>query len=337
MRILVLGGTRFLGRHLVDQALAAGHRVTLFHRGRSMETGLFPGAEHRLGDRDGPLDALAEGRWDAVVDTSAYVPRQVRTMAAALAGRIGCYQLVSTISVYRAVDRPGLTEDAPLVALDDPATEVVDGKTYGGLKALCERSLLEALPSEADIVRPGLLVGPYDPTGRFTWWVERLQRGREVLCPGSPGAQVQFIDARDAAAFMLARLQDGARGVVHVSGPCEPLTMGALLGTARAALHPAAHLQWVDAAFLLEAGVTPWTELPLWLPPESAHLLAIDLSRAISSGLSCRPLEDTLRDTAVWAASRSPPATAEGPPRVAVGLAPEREAQLLQAWHALPR
>jgi len=303
-----------------------------------METGLFPGAQHRLGDRDGPLDALADGHWDAVVDTSAYVPRQVRAMAAALAGRIGCYQLVSTISVYREPDRPGVTEDAPQVEVDDPGTEIVDGKTYGGLKALCERSLLDALPREADIVRPGLLVGPHDPTGRFTWWVERMQRGGEVLCPGSPGAQVQLIDARDAAAFMLARLQGGVRGMVHVSGPCEPLTMGALLGAARAALHPAAQLQWVDDAFLLDAGVTPWTELPLWLPPDSAHLLAIDLSRAISCGLACRPLEETLRDTAAWAASQPPlPGTAEGPPRAPIGLSPEREAQLLQAWHALPR
>jgi hypothetical protein len=136
---------------------------------------------------------------------------------------------------------------------------------------------------------------------------------------------------------MLARLQDGARGVVQVSGPCEPLTMGTLLGTARAALHPAAHLQWVDAAFLLEAGVTPWTDLPLWLPPDSAHLLAIDLSRAISCGLSCRPLEDTLRDTAAWAASQPPSTMGEGPPQAAVGLAPELEAQLLNGWRALPR
>jgi 2'-hydroxyisoflavone reductase len=217
-----------------------------------METGLFPGAEHRVGDRDGPLDALAEGQWDAVVDTSAYVPRQVRTMTAALAGRIGHYQFVSTISVYREPARPGVTEDAPQVVLDDPGTEIVDGKTYGGLKALCERVLLDTLPGEADIVRPGLLVGPHDPTGRFTWWVERVQRGGEVLCPGTPEAQVQLIDARDAAAFMLARLKAGARGVVHVSGPCEPLTMGALLSAARTALHPAAQLQWVDAAFLLE-------------------------------------------------------------------------------------
>jgi 2'-hydroxyisoflavone reductase len=336
MKLLVLGGTRFLGRHLAEQALAAGHAVTLLHRGRGT-TGLLPEAEHRLADRDGDLTAaLAGGAWDAAIDTSAYVPRQVRAAAAALAGRVGTYQLVSTISVYRAFDQPGLTEDTPLATLDDPATEVVDGATYGGLKALCERALQDALPGRADIVRPGLIVGPHDPTGRFSWWVERLQRGGDVLCPGTPDDAVQFIDARDLAAFMLARVQGGAAGVVHASGPAAPLTMGALLETARAVLNPEARLHWVASDFLLAEGVVPWTEVPLWLPPDSANLHRIDPGRALVGGLVCRPLAETLLDTAAWlarAAERVPASTA-GPARPSIGLDADKERRLLAAFRA---
>jgi len=320
MRLLVIGGTRFLGRHLAEQALDAGHRVTLFHRGQS-NAALFPEAEHRLGDRNGDLSVLRDGTWDAVIDTSAYVPRHVRTMVQALKGRVGHYQLVSTISVYADLSQPGTDENAATAKLEDPSTEVVDGDTYGGLKALCEQALLDALPNHAAVVRPGLLVGPHDPTGRFTWWVQRMQRGGTVLCPGSPQAALQFIDARDAASLMWRAAQAARCEVMNLTGPTDGLTMGAFFAAARQVLNPSATLRWTDESALLAAGVAPWTELPLWVPADTAGLHAVDIARARAAGLVCRPLADTLRDTAAWAVQ------APVPPNI--GLAAEREVELL--------
>lgn len=339
MRLLILGGTRFLGRHLAELALARGHTLTLLHRGRSAP-GLFPDAEHRIADRDGDLAALAGGRWDAAIDTSAYFPRQVRAMAAALAGRVGHYQLVSSISVYAAFAAPGTAEDAPLITLPDPEVQQVTGATYGGLKALCEQAALAGFEGRCLACRPGLIVGPHDPTGRFTWWVQRLQRGGEVLAPGDPATPVQFIDARDAAAWMLLQAERGNTGVFNLNGPDTPLHMGGLLQTAQATLNPAARLSWVDEDFVLAQGVAPWSDLPVWLPCASAAMHQVDVARARASGLVCRPLAHTLRDTADWVAAQEaqemqPVQTgaATAPARPAVGLAPEREAALLQAWH----
>lgn len=336
MKLLILGGTRFLGRHLADQALAQGHTVTLMHRGRS-GPGLFPQAEHRIADRDGDLAALAHGEWDSLIDTSAYVPRQVRAVAAQLAGRVGQYQLVSTISVYAEVGAGGVDEDAALQVLPDPATEAVTGDTYGGLKVLCERAAMEGFAGHCLISRPGLLVGPHDPTGRFSWWLQRLQRGGTVLAPGDPATPVQFIDARDAAAWMLLQAGVGTTGIFNLTGPAQPLTIGGLLGNARSTLNPAAQLQWVDEKFLLDAGVAPWSDLPVWLPRAQAGLHRVDIARALATGLHCRPLADTLGDTALWLQGRVPsPVDPAAPPRPPVGLAPEREAALLQAWKARP-
>lgn len=328
MNLLVLGGTRFLGRHLAELALARGHHVTLLHRGRS-RPGLFPQAEHRIADRDGELAVLDTGTWDAVIDTSAYVPRQVRAMAARLAGRVGHYQLVSSISVYAAFDTPGLDESAALQMLEDPSTESVTGETYGGLKALCEAAAQQGFGTRCLVSRPGLLVGPHDPSGRFTWWLQRMARGGDVLAPGDPAAPVQFIDARDAAAWMLLQAERGSSGVVNLTGPEQPLTMGGLLEAARRLLAPQARLQWVSEAFLLAQGVAPWTELPLWLPQDQWGLDQVSIARALASGLQCRPLEATLADTLAWAAEA---ATAEAPARPAVGLDAAREAALLAAW-----
>lgn len=289
MKLLILGGTRFLSRHVASLALAAGHRVTLLHRGRSGAV-LFSEAEHLIADRDGALDVLDNGHWDAVIDTSAYVPRQVRAMAAALRKRAGHYQLVSTVSVY-AAPMKDFDEDAPLTVLSDPTTETVDGSTYGGLKALCEQALHETWPAAgACVVRPGLIVGPHDPTGRFT------------CGPAMP--------------------------------PDAPLTMRGMLETARATLNPSATLTWDDEGFLLDQRVRPWVELPVWLDRLSSGMATARLGRAIAAGLACRPLAETFRDTAAWAATEEPPGPAEGPPRPAVGLGPEREGALLAAWHS---
>lgn len=352
MRLLVIGGTRFLGRHLVAQAIEAGHEVTLLHRGRS-GPGLFPRARHLIADRDSEADlaVLDGGTWDAAIDTSAYVPRQVRTLATRLQGRVGQYQLVSTISVYASMQGETTDEEAALAELADPTVEQVTGETYGGLKVLCERAAAAAFAAHGTpclVARPGLLVGPFDPTGRFSWWVQRLARGGATLAPGDPGQPVQFIDARDAAAWLLKQAEARRSGTFNLTGPIAPLTLGALLEMARDALASAATggapvapatFEWVDEAFLLARDVAPWTGLPLWLPREQAGLHRTDIRRAAATGLACRPVAETVVDTAAWLedATRAPVETspASGPaPRPAVGLAPEREQQILRDWRA---
>jgi 2'-hydroxyisoflavone reductase len=318
LSLLIVGGTRFLGRHFVAAALAAGHRVTLLHRGRS-GPGLFPEAEHLIADRNGDLAVLDGRRFDVVIDPSAYVPRHVRTLAARLAGRAGAYQFVSSISAY--ADATQAHEDAPLATLADPTVEVVTGETYGGLKALCEQAALEAFGASALIVRPGLIVGPFDPSGRFTWWAQRSARSEPMLAPGPAELPVQLIDARDAAAWMLRQAEQGTRGMFNLTGPAEPLTMDGFI----AALAPRAPVSWVDEAVLLAEGVAPWTDLPVWLPREQAALHRTPIARALATGLMCRPLAETVRDTRAWADGAP-----DGGLKPGFGLAPEREAALLR-------
>jgi 2'-hydroxyisoflavone reductase len=215
--------------------------------------------------------------------------------------------------------------------LEDPRTETVTGATYGGLKALCEVAAWDGFEGRCLIARPGLLVGPHDPTGRFTWWVDRLPRGGEMLAPGDPDAAVQCIDARDAAAWLLHQAEQGQTGVFNLTGPEEPTTLGELLAAGAQALHSTAHPVWVDEAFLLAQGVQPWTGLPLWLPRAEAGLHRIDIERALATGLQCRPIAQTFIDTASWAGAAPAPAT-DGPPRPPVGLSPARETALLTAW-----
>ena len=341
LNLLVIGGTRFLGRHFAALALERGHRVTLLNRGRS-GPGLFPAARHLVADRNdeaGLRDALAgDEPWDAVIDPSGYFPRQVRTLAAVLAGRVRQFQFVSSISVYADFDRERTDESAPLATLADPTVEQITGETYGGLKALCERAASEGFGTERTLlVRPGLIVGPFDPSGRFTWWVQRAHRGGELLAPGDPAAPVQFIDARDLAAWMLLQAERGsgpgsAAGTFNLTGPTAPLTMGAFIDTLVATLAPAGtRPTWVDDAFLQAHEVAPWSALPVYLPPAQAGLHRVDIARAAATGLVCRPLADTLRDTAAWAAAAPGGGLVEG-----FGLAPEREQALLDAWRARP-
>jgi 2'-hydroxyisoflavone reductase len=336
-KLLILGGTRFLGRHLAEQALVGGWQLTLLHRGQSGPD-LFPQAQHLIADRNGDLSLLARGAWDAAIDTSAYVPRHVQTMAQALAERVAHYQLVSSISVYADVGAEGKDENSPLVTLPDPTVEAITGETYGGLKVLCEQAAQAAYGARCLVTRPGLIVGPFDPTGRFSWWVQRLQRGGEVLAPGDPATPVQFIDARDLAAWMLLQAERATSGVFNLTGPAQPLTMGGFLGAARNTLNPAAELHWVDERFVLDAGVAPWSDLPVWLPRPQAglHLSAID--RALATGLHCRPLAQTLQDTAQWLrGGLVAQPSVSGPARPAVGLSPERETTLLAAWKSRPQ
>lgn len=323
MDLLVLGGTLFLGRHVVEAALARGHRVTLFHRGTT-NRGLFPAAEAVYGDRAHDLGVLAGRRWDAVIDTSAYVPRVAAASALALGEAVRTYIFVSTISVYRSPLSPGADETAPLEELPDAASEDVQAH-YGALKAACERVIVERFGERACLVRPGLIVGPHDPTDRFTSWVARAAEGGEMLAPGDGSQPVQVIDVRDLAAWLVDLAQAGAHGTYNTTGPRAPLTMRGLLELCAAETGAGARLTWADERFLLEAGVQPWSELPLWLPGE-AGLLSVDIAAALEAGLRFRPLAETVRDTLAW--HRRRPAAP-----LRAGLSREREADLLARWH----
>jgi 2'-hydroxyisoflavone reductase len=315
MRLLVLGGTKFLGKHVASAALAAGHEVTLFTRGET-NPGLFPEAEHLRGDRDGDLGALEGRKWDAVVDTSGYVPRIVRASAELLAPAVELYVFISSISVYAAFAEPP-TESSPLAVLDDPASEDIQ-ENYGALKALCETEVERALPGRTLIVRPGLIVGPDDPTDRFTYWPQRARRGGEILAPAPPERPVQFIDVRDLGEWTLRNAETGGTGIYNATGPPGELTFGVLLDACGAE-----QVTWVDEAFLVEREVGEWMELPLWIAPDQDEWRSFqlaDVSAAIAAGLMFRPLAETVRDVPEWTGK--------------AGLAPEREAELLAAWHA---
>jgi 2'-hydroxyisoflavone reductase len=298
MKLLVLGGTKFLGRHAVDAALAAGHEVTLFTRGRT-NAELFPGAEHRRGDRDGGLDALGGGSWDGVIDTSGYVPRVVRQSAERLCDAARRYVFVSSISVYDDFSRP-VDESSSVAELADPSSEDVQ-TDYGALKAACERVVEETFGERSARVRAGLIVGPYDGTDRFTYWPRRIAAGGEVLAPGDPAAPVQFVDARDLGAWLVRLALDGPGGVFNATGPSEPLSFAEFLERARTALGSDASFVWTDEQRILEAEVQPWTELPLWLPgSDYAGMARADISRALAAGLVFRPVEETVVDTLAW-------------------------------------
>lgn len=334
MKLLVLGGTKFLGRHLVEAARGRGDEVTIFTRGLH-NPDIFPEVERLRGDRDGGLDALRGRRWDAVVDTSGYVPRVVRASAELLADAVGLYVFVSSMSVYADFSRPN-DEDSPVAALADESVEEVTGETYGALKALCERAVEGAMPGRALHVRAGLIVGPYDPTGRFTYWTARLARGGEVLAPAPPGRQIQFVDARDLAAWMLRMAEGGRGGVYNSCGPDYTLTMGRFLEESAGAAGGGARLTWVDEEFLTGRGVQPWGELPLWLPwsdEKHRYFLAENCDRAVAAGLTFRPPAETVRDTLAWQNAGSPGLSAEALAAPAATLTPEREAELLREWH----
>lgn len=327
MNVLVLGGTRFLGRHLVEALLARGHAVTLFHRGRSGPD-LFPQAERLHGDRDGALQALRGRRWDAAVDTCGYVPRVVRQSVRLLARAVRHYVFVSSISVYPADLAPGADEQAPTLPLRDAASEDV-ARDYGALKAACEREVAAVFGPRALVVRPGLIVGPHDPTGRFTYWPLRLARGGTVLAPGDPNLPVQLVDARDLAGWIVGCVERGLGGVFNATGPERPLRFGAFLEACAQAVGSDARFEWVAEDFLLARGVQPWTELPLWLPAPQTALARVAIGRALAAGLALRPLEDTARDTLAWA--RTAPGAASVP---AATMTAARERDLLAAWAA---
>lgn len=332
-RMLILGGTRFLGPQVVAAAEALGYEVTLFNRGRS-DPERFARLEQRVGDRDtGDLASLAEGEWDCVVDTSGYVPGHVTAAAELLRDRVGHYVFVSTISVYADQTGPRVGEDTAVATVSDEvvaATATIRDafRHYGAMKALCEQAAEAAMPGRVAVVRPGLIVGPEDESDRFTYWPVRVRQGGEVLAPGEPDQEVQFVDVRDLGAWC-ARLGDARRGGVwNAVGFPFRLSIEELLHGCKVALNADCSFTWVAEEFLRENRVRPYLEMPLWLPAgQRGH---IDVSRAIADGLTFRSVADTIRDTADWFAGEWPEGRAWG----RAGMAPDREAALLAAWHA---
>jgi 2'-hydroxyisoflavone reductase len=327
MRLLVMGGTQFVGRHIAEIAIERGHEVTVFHRGRS-NADAVPEATHIIGDRDTDLERLAGREWDATADVSAYVPRQVAELAEALNGRGGRHVFVSTVSVYAEPAPQNCTEDAPLIELPDPTTEVVDDDTYGGLKVLCERAVAQHY-TDALVIRPTYVVGPHDYTHRFTYWVNRIAAGGRVIAPDIPGYGIQVIDARDQARWILELLERGDSGTFHTVSPPPAFTFADMLQTIVDAVGPAdTELVAVDPRFLIEHDVGN-VDLPLWYPsPDPDAGLNCDPSRAQAHGFATRSLADTVRET--LAHERATPT----PNPDGTGWSREREAEVLAAWDA---
>lgn len=328
MKLLVIGGGRFAGRAIVEAALADGHQVTTFNRGSQPAPN---GVQAIVGDRRGDLSALQAGHWDAVIDCCGYLPREVAAMADALAHRVGRYVFISSVSVYADHARP-CDERAATGALSDPATEVIDGDTYGPLKAACEAALAARLPDRQLSLRPTLIVGPHDPTGRFSWWPARAARahaGEPMLWPGDPLGPLQWIDARDLARFALHMAAQAVCGALNVGSPAGRWRWGDLADACAVACGTAFDPVWVPETHLVQAGVRPWMELPLWIPADGAHdgFLRVDCGRAEALGLRCRPAAATVADTLAW--WRALPPEAQAFP--STGLSPEREQALLAA------
>lgn len=341
LRVLILGGTRFLGIHLTEAALARGHEVTFFNRGRTRAE-LFPQIKRLVGDRDGVnlggLTALEGQPFDAVIDTSGYVPRHVRLSAELLAAQAPHYLFISTVSVYQ--DFKGANdEDATLGRLDDPSVETVDGRTYGPLKALCEQEALRAYADQrCTILRPGLIVGPYDNTDRFTYWPARCAQGGRFIAPGTAQDPIQIIDARDLATYSLACIEQRITGVFNVISAPGQFSMGHLVTRAARlatdiAQPPAAPVPvWLPADFLDQQKILPWSDMPVWVPdtPESFGFSRTSVDRALKTGLQIRSLESTLADTLRWHLNRPQAERAA----LRAGLKSEREREVLAAWDA---
>jgi 2'-hydroxyisoflavone reductase len=319
MRILIVGGTRFVGRHITEAALAAGHEVAVLHRGQS-GADLFPQALHLQADRNQDLSVLGGTRWDATIDVSAYLPKQVTALAQALDGNGGQYVYISSVSVYEPPAQPGYSEDSPVQKLPPgQVPDVVDAQTYGPLKVLCEQAAVEQFGPKTLVIRPTYVIGPHDHSGRFTYWVQRIGRGGQVLAPGYPDRSIQLIDARDQAAFIISAVGAGLGGVFHTVGPSMPFSE--MLDRIAAAVAPeGTRLTWVNPRFLLDAGQTG-ESLPLWYAGEEddARINTAAPDAALAAGLVLRPLEQSVLDL-----GRTEPVTGF--------LEPAEEARLLAEW-----
>lgn len=326
MKLLILGGTVFLGRHIVEVAQVRGHEVTLFNRGQH-NPDLFPDVEKLHGDRDGGLAVLSGRQWDAAIDTCGYVPRVVSASAELLSHAVRHYTFISSISVYADFSTANLDESARVGTLEDATIETVTNETYGPLKALCEQAVEQAMPGRTLIVRPGLIVGPDDPTDRFTYWPWRVAQGGEMLAPGQPDQQVQFIDVRDLAAWIVKMVEENRTGVYQATGPDYPLSIGQMLDECRQATGSDARFTWVGEALAAQLMDDEVANFQPWAPEEYAGMRNANCQRAIAAGLIFRPLAETIRDTLAWKAAS--PTRDE----MRSGLARDKEKELLLQHH----
>jgi len=327
LRVLILGGTGFIGPHFVAALRAQGHSLTLFNRGRRNPE-LFKDIETLLGDRDGKIEALRGRDWDVVIDDSGYVPRQVKLTVDLLQGHVQHYVFVSSISAYADLSAAGIDEDHPLARLKDPAVETVNGETYGGLKALCEQVVQKNYGKHCAVIRPSYIVGPGDTTDRFTYWPVRTSRGGDMLAPGKSSDPIQFIDARDLADFMRQCVERRIAGVYNLCNPPGAVTMGDLLVTSKRLAKADTNFKWADAAFLEQQKLLDSGEIPIWSPPsgETAGAALISSARAVAQGLRFRSLETTVADTLAWH-DKQPEAQRQ---KLRAGLTAERETELLK-------
>ena len=324
MELLIIGGTKFLGPALVQSAMKSGHTVTLFNRGKSSPDA-FPNVETIIGDRETDLDRLEGRSWDAVIDTCGYLPRLVRMSAQALQGQVKRYSFISTVSVYPIIGAENRDENAALLTMEDETVEDITNETYGPLKAACEQAVLEAFPDNALMIRAGLIVGPQDPTNRFTYWVTRTEKGGDAIAP--PAQQpIQFVDVRDIADFTLRQTERRASGIYNVTGPARRLTFGDLLASAKEALASDVNYHHVSDEFLRKHEIGEFMELPLWVSQNIAEdFMTFNIDKAIGAGLEFRPLATTIRDTCEWA--KGLPDDIAKP----ADLPPEKEEKMLAA------
>lgn len=354
LRILMLGGTGFLGPHVVWHAQKRGHEITLFNRGKTAP-GLFDDLEHIEGDRYGELGNLSEAvkggrRWDCAIDTFAYVPSVVTSMMEALGKSIDHYALISTVSVYADNDVPNADEDAPLAEVaDDVAAGIKThrevGEHYGAMKARCEKAAEEAMPGRVANIRPGLIVGPRDTSGRYTYWPVRASEGGTMIGPGDGKDHVQIIDVRDLAEFIVLAAEKRLGGAYNAISPAGKFTIGDVVNTSVSVTGGKSKVEWIDAEFLEAQGVQAWQEMPCWVPPSAPGYAAIgnrSCERAIRAGLKCRPLDETTRATLAYYNERGAELKAERGEefiagwrkQIRGGLAPDKEAKVLEAWKA---
>jgi len=328
MRLLIIGGGVFLGRALVAEARARGHEITLFNRGVTSPVA-EPGVVLIKGDRNGDLSALDGRTWDAAIDTCGYFPRQVSRLLAALAGRIGHYTFVSTVSAYADLSRAGLSESDELARIADESAETVTMESYGPLKALCEVAAQRGMRDKCMVVRAGIIAGPDDPTDRFAYWVGRIAAGEEVLAAGNPLAPVQVIDVRDLAGWMITMAEKKRTGVFNAVGPYVPVTMRRWFELCAVDLNSTGRMVWVDDAFLVAHGITDWMKLPFYIPAEEARfagMFAINGSKSQAEGLTLRPLGRTAADVWQWIQRR------RAGTAMKTGLSRELERKLIETW-----
>lgn len=303
MKILIIGGTIFLGKHIVKIAQERGHEVVLFNRGKHNQE-LFPEIEKIRGDRLSDLELLRDRTFDSVIDTCGYFPRAVRMSAEFMRNKAKHYTFISSISVYKEFDVKGLNEDSATAVLEDETVEEVTGETYGALKRLCEIAAEEVFGADALNIRPGLIVGEDDPSDRFTYWVSRIAKGGEIAVPDSFGRAVQFIDVKDLAAFTLDMIEKGAGGIYNATGPEKELSFGEFLKACRKVAGTDPEFIRMSEEFILENNIAPYTELPLWVPESWSGTDNVDISKALKTGLKIRPLTKTIADTLLFDRAR---------------------------------